>query len=140
MRLKLAGMAGALVLSACNGAPNDEQILAQSCVTLFGDDEDFFDEFIRDSSVDSLESFCGCYASNVVTSETLVPIHKDALTAIIAARTENDLDVENAARRVFAKIESGEIDTLTRSQFDNVGEYLEEIGEGMSNSETCPQL
>lgn len=140
MRLILAGLAGTLLLSACGSTPSAEETLAQNCTTTFGDDAEFFDQFIRDSRLDSIETFCDCYASNVATSETLLAIHQTSLTALLDARGDGSADVQQEARAVFGRIDNGELESLTRQQFDDVGEYLEDIGQGLSETGTCPTL
>jgi hypothetical protein len=127
-----------IILSACNGAPQNEKILTGLCQDIFAGDDQIVRMLASDASTD-LDSFCNCYAATIAADAVKLPLHKDVVMAIAEARKSAGGGAEDAAGKVEEMIQSGEIDTFTEEQLDSTGDDFQLIAEAMNeNGGSCP--
>ena len=135
---QLAILAAAGTLTACWGAPPDEKILNGLCVDLISGDSRIVEDIAGEAGTD-LDGFCACYAKTIAADTAKTALHKDAISAMVAARTDGDRGVEAAAKHVESLIESGEIDTFTADQLDSTGDDYQLVsGEMRAAGGVCP--
>ena len=134
----IAIIAGAAALAGCWGAPPNEKILTDLCVGVFEGDARTQRIIVEDSGAD-LATFCGCYAARTVTDGAKIDQHKDILVTLLNALEAGDTDIEDAADRIEAQIESGEIDSFTTEEFDALGDEFQDLTGLMSDAGgSCP--
>jgi hypothetical protein len=135
---KLGVIVSAAAVTACWGAPPDEQILAGLCTDLLTGDERILEDIAGEAGTD-LDGFCSCYARTIVADPEKTALHKDAISAMVEARKAGDRGVEDAAKHVGSLIEAGEIDTFTERQLDSTGRDYQDISEEMgAEGGVCP--
>lgn len=134
----LSVIAAASTLTACWGAPPDEEILSGLCVDLITGDERIIQDIAGESGTD-LAGFCACYAKTIVADPDKTALHKDAIGAMVEARKDSNRGVEDAAEYVGSLIEAGEIDTFTERQLDSTGRDYQNVSEDMAaEGGICP--
>ena len=138
MKYLLAPIAAATILSGCFGAPPNEKILTDLCVELFEGDPRSLTMISGDTGSD-LPTFCGCFASQTVAEESNIDMRKEILVKMTAVREANGFDVEATAEQIQEQVRSGEIDSFTESDFDDLGDYFRDLSTDMSDtSGICP--
>ena len=138
MKYIIATLAAASVLSACNGAPPNEKLLTQLCTQVFEGDARTAGMIAGDAGTD-LDAFCGCFASQTVSGESKIDLHKEILQTMVTIRTDNNFDVERTADQVEDQIESGDITGFTSEQFDDLGDVFQDLSIDMNQAGgSCP--
>lgn len=130
MTYRMTSLAAIAVLTACNGAPPNEQLLTESCVALFEGDARTAGMIAGEAGTD-LATFCGCFATQTVAEETNVDLYKDILNTMVEIRSAGNLNVEDTADQLETKLEAGEIDSFTEAQFDNLGDVFQDLSTDM---------
>jgi|GEM_PF-2756200 len=138
MKYLFAAAASLAVLTACNGAPPDEQILTGACTDLFSGDPRSEGMISGDAGTD-VASFCACFAAQSMTDPATTALHKDILVSMTEIQKADGLNVEDTADRIESAIEDGTIDTFTEAQFDELGDYFQDLAATMQeNGGSCP--
>lgn len=138
MKYLFSAAAAAFVLSACNGAPPNEEILTELCTDLFEGDTRSVTMIAEDTGTD-LATFCGCFAAQTVADGTKVDLYKDILVQMTELRSADDADVDDTADRIEDKLESGEIDSFNENDFESLGDYFQDLAINMGGTNgTCP--
>ena len=131
-------IASAAALTACWGAPPDEQILNGLCTDLITGDARILADIAGEADTD-LDGFCACYAKTIIVDPEKTALHKDAISAMVAARKDRNIGVEDAAKHVATQIEAGEIDSFDARQLDSTGRDYQDISEEMAAAGgVCP--
>lgn len=138
MKYVITSVAAVSVLSACFGAPPNEKILDGFCVELFEDDARTAGIIAQEAKSD-LAEFCSCYAQTAIKDTATLALHKDILVEMTTVKGDNALSVEQTADLIEDRIEAGEIDTFTASDFEDLGDYFQDLSQDMGEAGgTCP--
>lgn len=138
MKYLFSVAAAAIALSACNGAPPNEEILTQSCTNLFQNDSRAM-ELITEGAETDLATYCGCYAAKTVADGTRIDQHKEILAMMVEIRSADGLSVQKAADRMEERFDSGEITSVSKQDFEDLGEYFDGLSDDMRDAGgTCP--
>ncbi|MEE9381709.1 MAG: hypothetical protein V3V03_09900 [Hyphomonadaceae bacterium] len=125
----------ALTLAACGGQQAKLQGL---CTGLLEGDPEAVQELA--SNAGTVSEFCECYAGNASSAgdETLFT-HTAVWSALADIQSASGTrSVEEMAEAVEDQLRSGTSElTFTEDQFENVGEFLEEIDDGFSETGAC---
>lgn len=135
MRQHIVALSAALVLvGGCWGAPPNAKILTQQCETLFSE-PDLARQAASNLNGVSIEDFCGCYGQTASAEEgALVDLHKEVLLLLNNTVETEGITVEDAAKMIEAKVESGEVTSFTERELDDVGDYLQDVAERIANN------
>ena len=138
MKHIFAPVVAATFLAGCFGAPPNEKILSDLCVDLFEGDSRSLTMIAGETGSD-LPTFCSCFAKRTVAEATKVDLRKEILVTMTAIRAADNLDVEDTADRIEAQLDSGEITSFTENDFDDLGDYFQDLSMDMSDtSGVCP--
>lgn len=138
MKYLCSAAAAAFVLSACNGAPPNEEILSQLCTDLFDGDTRSITMITEDTGAD-LATFCGCFAEQTVAEGTKIDLYKDILVQMTDLQSAENLDVDDTADLIEDKLESGEIDSFNENDFESLGDYFQDLAINMGGTNgACP--
>ncbi|MEO0607568.1 MAG: hypothetical protein AAFY82_05005 [Pseudomonadota bacterium] len=138
MKHLIAAVAAITVMTACNGAPPNQKVLTDLCSDLFVGDTRTAGMITGEAGTD-LATFCSCFAAQTVAEADKIDVHKDILLTMVEIRSAGNLTVEDTADALEAKFDSGDIDGISEQDFDDLGDYFQDLSiEMKAAGGTCP--
>ncbi len=138
MKKFAAIIAATVTLSACFGAPPNEKILTDFCTDLFAGEEQTATR-IAQTTGGSLETYCGCFASQTIAEGKDIDLYKDVLLAMNELRTGENLTLDDTAEEVERRLASGELEGFTAQDLGRLDDTFRDLLTDMMDSNgTCP--
>ena len=138
MRILTYGLWAGLVLASCTSAPPPDETLQTRCARMFKADARMAQVMVDESGTD-LTSFCTCYARTASAKADTAALHTAMLTAMNDAIAEGATTLDQAADKVEDQIRIGALSGFDLQQFDDLGDYFQDLSEAMGEaSGSCP--
>lgn len=138
MKKFAAIIATTVTLSACFGAPPNEKILTDFCTDLFAGEEQTATR-IAETTGGSLETYCGCFASQTVSEARNIDLYKDILLSMTELRDAEKLTLDETAEEIERRLDAGEIEGFAEDDLGSLDDAFRDLLTDMMGSNgTCP--